>query len=546
MEIPRVGLPDALASRLSIAEQHDLLRKHYTSRRRVLVAGAATAAAAGVAATGIGSPAFAGTPTFLPQATRVPGHLVVPFARHLAYGANPRTQVKIAWQVPAVVRKPFVRYGDAPWNLGHKVAAEIRALHSEVLGAIAPVDQYYLHAELDGLRPGQTYYYAVGHEGFDPTDLSRFGQVNSFTTAPSRRQSCGEFTFTAFGDEGVSYNALANDGAVAAQNPAFHLLAGDIAYADPSGSGSPVSSDGRNGTDIYDPRTWDQYLAQIEAIASSVPWMVATGNHDMEALYSPNGYGGQEARWDFPGNGPQKCPSVYSFIYGNVGVISLDANDVSYEIPANLGYSGGTQTAWLADRLKFLRAQADIDFVVVFFHHCTYSTTNQHASEGGARSAWVPLFDQYKVDLVINGHNHIYERADPLRGGVSKPAPIGSTVHPETDGTTYLAVGGAGRSLYSFPVPDSYAGHEANLDSVPSYVWANGKVKVPETVTWSRVRFTGYSFIAVDVAPANAGGTAKLTVRALKQDGTELDRVVIARTVTASSHTRAALSDLAA
>jgi hypothetical protein len=77
-------------------------------------------------------------------------------------------------------------------------------------------------------------------------------------------------------------------------------------------------------------------------------------------------------------------------------------------------------------------------------------------------------------------------------------------------------------------------------------VWANGKVKVPETVTWSRVRFTGYSFIAVDVAPANAGGTAKLTVRALKQDGTELDRVVIARTVTASPHTRAALSDLAA
>ncbi len=34
------------------------------------------------------------------------------------------------------------------------------------------------------------------------------------------------------------------------------------------------------------------------------------------------------------------------------------------------------------------------------------------------RTNWVPLFDKYAVDLVINGHNHIYERTDPLKGGV--------------------------------------------------------------------------------------------------------------------------------
>ncbi|WP_433359505.1 purple acid phosphatase family protein [Actinoplanes sp. CA-142083] len=525
MDIPRMGLPDHLTARLSMAEQHELLTRGRGHRRRtVLATGAGVAAALAV-----GAPANAASAVVWQQPAKVPGKLVVPFGRHLMWGPNPREQVRVGWQVPHNVTKPFVRLGDSPWNLGHKIPAEIRHLHSEVPKAIAPVDQYYVHAAIDDLLPGKTYFYAVGHDGFDPADLSTFGRVDSFTTAPSRRRVAGRFTFTAFGDQGVSYHALSNDGQIAAQNPVFHLHAGDLCYADSSGSGSPVSADGSNGTDVYDPRTWDQFLAQTEPIAASVPWMAGLGNHDMEALYSPNGYGGQLARWDFPENGPTHSEGVYSFIYGNVGVISLDPNDVSFEIPANFGYTGGAQTKWLDQRLKFLRAQSDVDFIVVFFHHCAYSTTVAHASEGGVRNQWVPLFDKYKVDLVINGHNHIYERADVLRGGVSKKTPIGSTVHSDTDGTTYVTAGAAGRSLYNFAVPDSYAGHVNDVDEVPSYVWASGGVKVTENVTWSRVRYTGYSFLAVDVLPADEGRTTSLTLRALTEDGTEIDRVVIAR-----------------
>ena len=528
MDIPRMGLPDHLTATLSMAEQHELLTRQRGHRRRtVLAAGAAVAGAA--AAVAAGAPANAASATFAQKTAKVPGHLVVPFGRHLAWGPNPRTSVRVGWQVPSPVTKPFLRLGDSPWNLGHKIHAEIRHLHSEVPGAIAAVDQYYVHAAIDDLLPGKTYFYAVGHDGFDPADLATFGRVDSFTTAPSRRRVPGAFTFTAFGDQGVSYHALSNDGQIAAQNPAFHLHAGDLCYADSSGAGKPVSTDGSNGTDVYDPRTWDQFLAQTEPISASVPWMASLGNHDMEALYSPNGYGGQLARWDFPDNGPVQSEGVYSFIYGNVGVISLDPNDVSFEIPANYGYTGGAQTKWLDNRLKFLRSQDDVDFIVVFFHHCAYSTTVAHASEGGVRNQWVPLFDKYGVDLVINGHNHIYERADVLKGGVSKKTPIGATVHPETDGTTYVTAGAAGRSLYNFAVPDSYAGHVNDVDSTPSYVWAAGAVKVTENVTWSRVRYTGYSFLAVDVTPASCGRTASLTLRALTEGGTEIDRVVIAR-----------------
>lgn len=117
--------------------------------------------------------------------------------------------------------------------------------------------------------------------------------------------------------------------------------------------------------------------------------MVSYGNHDMEAWYSPNGYGGEEARFTLPDNGPDKAnlPGVYSFVHGNTAIISLDPNDVSFEIPANLGISGGTQTKWLEAQLKKYRASQDIDFVVVFFHHCAYCTSTSHASEGAcARS----------------------------------------------------------------------------------------------------------------------------------------------------------------
>jgi hypothetical protein len=65
----------------------------------------------------------------------------------------------------------------------------------------------------------------------------------------------------------------------------------------------------------------------------------------MEAAYPTHCYGGHLARLDFPHDGPAVCPSVYSFTYGNVAVLFLDANDVSYEIRTNTDYSDGTQNA---------------------------------------------------------------------------------------------------------------------------------------------------------------------------------------------------------
>jgi hypothetical protein len=143
------------------------------------------------------------------------------------------------------------------------------------------------------------------------------------------------------------------------------------------------------------------------------------------------------------------------------------------------------------------------------------------------RKYWSPLFDQYAVDLVINGHNHIYERTDPIKAGApTTSAPIGATVRSATEGTTYVACGGAGKGLYSFSAPDSYEGNIDNVASVAGYVnepGTAGAVEQPETVTWSQVRYTGYEILVVDVTPASFGGPAKMLVRALNESGAEID-----------------------
>ena len=321
--------------------------------------------------------------------------------------------------------------------------------------------------------------------------------------------------------------------------------------------------------------------------------MFATGNHDMEPLYantsflgdSPShGYAAHEKRLDLPKNGPKTCPSVYSFTYANVGVISVDANDLSAEIQTNTGYSNGAQLAWLDKTLKHWRTDDDeskkVDFIVAFFHHCAYSTTANHASDGGVRSALDGLFTKYQVDLVVQGHNHLLERTDPIQNGhPTRQAPDGSTIEPAKDGVTYMTVGSGGRPRYPFqPAPSAknpaadgvtpsgpqalkegqrYRGYtppgganvsENNTENVVnSYVWSKAGTavnasgypagtKVPEEVTWSQVRYDDYAFIAVDVKPARRGQATTMTIRTLADSlpgtnaqNTEIDRITLKR-----------------
>jgi hypothetical protein len=458
--------------------------------------------------------------------------ILAPFGRHLAFGADPATQMSVGWQVAGPVSDAFIRIGETPSDLSQRIPAEVRNLLSPysiwsagALNSVPPsltgaaVEQYYVHAALAGLEPGRTYYYSVGHRGRDSGDVS-----GHFVTAPRGRHP---FTFTAFGDHGVTYDAVGTTNLIRAQRPAFHLHAGDVSYAEASGQGLV--------TDSYDPRVWDSWFAEIEPAAAVIPWQVVVGNHEMEAWYSADGYAGQRARFDFPSPAGAPAPMYYSFIYGNVGVLALDANDVCSELPANFGYSAGAQVSWLNSTLTAMRASPEVDFIVAYCHQCAYCTCAVHGCDGGVEQYFAPAFDAHAVDLVINGHNHIYERTDPIRGGVAAGAvPIGGSWNP-ADGTTYITAGGAGKGVYTFSAADSYEG-DVDASAAPVSTFVNNfdpatrtTFTTSETVTWSRVRYTGYCLLVVDSEPGAPGRPCVLRVRALDEDGAELDRFDLVR-----------------
>lgn len=146
-----------------------------------------------------------------------------------------------------------------------------------------------------------------------------------------------------------------------------------------------------------------------------------------------------------------------------------------------------------------------------------------------SRQEWVPLFEKYAVDLVINGHNHVYVRTDILTGDrVAGKLPIGGTAYPETEGVVYVTAGAAGRGLYAFSADQSYEGPEKDLECVPSYV-VEKDGKRNETVAWSRVRYLDYSFPRVDVTPAAKGRYAELTVSGIAEAGERIDHFTVAR-----------------
>jgi hypothetical protein len=557
-DIPDTGIPPHAAVRMTMSEQHEwhqsYLRRHRVSRRNFLRGSAAAAAVAAVGVSPFGRRAYADD---------------APLAvanRRVGYGGDASSQLRFAAQLsrnPSAT-KVYLDHGPTP-ELEATIQAEVRNLLTQIPasdGGVLAAEQFYAHAPVDAL-PGSTphFYRWRTSDGFA-------GDVLSAATAmPNARDAFSPFRFTMMGDQGTDdtpvlppdipagvfddrYYKSDNDPAVAhtanvlnqiiASRPDFHVLAGDIAYADPSGTGRPgefipSAADPPTGFDKFNPYVWDVYLGSIEASASTTPWMFATGNHDMEAAYSTHGYGGHLARLDFPRNGPPSCPSVYSFVYGNVAVMSLDANDVSYEIRTNTGYSGGAQNTWVGKTLAAHRANPNVDFIVCFFHHCAYSTTDSHASDGGVRAAWCDLFDRYHVDLVLQGHNHVFERTDPIRAG--KPTTVAADnaiVYPDTDGTVYYTVGCAGRPRYNFASgeAESYRGNEVADNFVPSsYVWTAQGTKHTEAVGWSRVRFRNYAFIRVDVRPGTL--VSEMDVAAVDEYGREFDKVTYRRQVRA-------------
>lgn len=134
--------------------------------------------------------------------------------------------------------------------------------------------------------------------------------------------------------------------------------------------------------------------------AMGVPWRAVWGNHDVLGTSTADVLGAHRRH--------------YAFRAGPARVIVLDANDPSDPAQA-----------------RFLRrelATAPEAMRIVALHQ-PVQTAGVHPPSEEARRAWAPLFVRGGVALVLQGHNHLYERI-------------------VADGVTYVTTAGGGAPLY--------------------------------------------------------------------------------------------------
>jgi len=141
-----------------------------------------------------------------------------------------------------------------------------------------------------------------------------------------------------------------------------------------------------DGLNLTQWATFNQIVSGLMEIAEFYP---ALGNHENNSpLYFDNYELPNNERW-------------YSVEKDNLHFIVLDSNsDCSI---------GSEQCLWLEDDLQNINE--NIKFIIAIFHHPSFSTGPHTEDEKGLRQSIVPLFEQYGVDIVFNGHDHDYEKS---------------------------------------------------------------------------------------------------------------------------------------
>ncbi len=132
----------------------------------------------------------------------------------------------------------------------------------------------------------------------------------------------------------------------------------------------------------------------------------------------------------------------YSYKYGNAEYFVIDTNK---SVKAD-----SEQYKWLDKAL----ANSTATWKFAYHHHPCWSSDNndygdtakgvRRMGDLNARSL-TPLYEKYKVDIVLNGHIHLYERTWPL---------VGDKVERK-NGVVYITSGGGGGPLEDFdPLPN--------------------------------------------------------------------------------------------
>jgi predicted phosphodiesterase len=333
--------------------------------------------------------------------------LVQPYLQHVT-----RTGITVLWETSRPTSS-LVRYGK-------------QLPLTETITLDDPVNIHELR--LCGLEPQTPYFYQV--VSTDELGQELVSDVFTFQTAVEEGTP---FSFTVLADTQASpevVHALAEQ--CFAQRPNFTLIAGDLV------------STGTSKTD------WtSHFFPNMHPLIARAAFFPAPGNHD------------QDADWYYRYIAAPEPEYCYDFRYGNAHFFMIDTNR-----PVG---PGNEQYAWLDERL----AASEADWKFAAHHHPPYtSDENDYGDtwEGTSTQgdlnvrALAPLYEEHGVDIVFNGHIHVYERTWPIHADRVV----------EEGGVIYITTGGAGGGLENFAPSKAWFSNTVHRAHHYCYVAING------------------------------------------------------------------------
>ncbi|HEU4910605.1 MAG TPA: Ig-like domain-containing protein, partial [Actinomycetes bacterium] len=311
----------------------------------------------------------------------------------------------------------------------------------------------------EALAAGTTYRYTVVAEDAAGKVSAASNEAVVTTPNPPPPPPSSTVRIGAAGDIGAGTRASASLAKLDKSGVNLFLALGDLSYGE-----TPTE------------QAWCDYIkAGLPTLGPSFPFQLVTGNHEEQG--APDGYILNFAQClpDRLGStaGPQShYGSNYYFDYPAtnplVRVFMISPDHTVANVTYRYG-SGDAQYTWLSNAIDSGRA-AGIPWTFVGFHKPCISTSSSGCSIGQ------PLFNlllSKKVDLMMAGHNHNYQRSKQLAlssgcpsfvlGGFSQAcvADSGAGVMTKGAGSVYSIIGNFGRSGSSINSGDPEAGYFA-------------------------------------------------------------------------------------